>query len=42
MLTSVNLEWEEKLKQALQRSTEEAASRLKLEHDVGVVVVEAI
>ena len=39
MLTSVNLEWENKLKQALERSTEEAAMRLQLEHEVGVVVV---
>lgn len=41
MLTSVNLEWENKLKQALERSTEEAAMRLQLEHEVGVVVVGA-
>ena len=35
VLTSVNLEWEQKLKQALQRSTEEEAMRLQLEHEVG-------
>lgn len=34
VLTKVNLEWEHKLKQALQTSTEEAAWRLKLEHEV--------
>eukprot|EP00752_Nemacystus_decipiens_P004692 g4280.t1 len=37
VLTSVNLEWEQKLKQALQRSTEEAATRLQLEHENSVL-----
>lgn len=34
MLTSVNTEWEHKLKAALLQSTEEAALRMKLEHEV--------
>ncbi|CAM9276390.1 unnamed protein product [Pylaiella littoralis] len=33
VLTRVNLEWEEKLKEALTKSTEEAASRFRLEHE---------
>eukprot|EP00903_Cladosiphon_okamuranus_P018576 g17099.t1 len=37
VLTNVNLEWEHKLKQALQRSTEEAAMRLQLEHENSVL-----
>lgn len=34
MLTSVNQEWEDKLKEAFRKSTEEAALRMKLEHEV--------
>ncbi|CAM9548987.1 unnamed protein product, partial [Ectocarpus sp. 12 AP-2014] len=37
VLRSVNLEWEEKLKEALRTSTEEAAARLKLEHENSVL-----
>lgn len=31
---SVNQEWENKLKEAFRKSTEEAASRMNLEHEV--------
>ena len=34
VLTSVNQEWENKLKQAFRKGTEEAALRLQLEHEV--------
>ena len=34
VLTAVNSEWEDKLKAALVKSTEEAALRMKLEHEV--------
>ncbi|CAN0253133.1 unnamed protein product, partial [Ectocarpus fasciculatus] len=37
VLRSVNLEWEDKLKEALRTSTEEAAARLKLEHENSVL-----
>lgn len=34
VLNTVNLDWENKLKESLQKSTEESALRMKLEHEV--------